>query len=230
MKNIIITSKKEELLSIDKIVPKPAYKDIPKYFKNIPNDVERGPSKFPNLKTAKHCPSFIDIFQEGIIMYAHCDMYLKLEDISNEHYWEVPPGSGFLLEHHSDNQFVDYFPNSKVRKVFKIISPFELIVPKGYSLRQVPLLYDYNPDWHIAYGVYQADINQEIVLQLMYTSEEDELLIESGTPLCYLVPYKREKFNYKVKKYTDKYSKKFNNEYAKLHNSFVGNYRKNLKK
>ena len=89
-------------------------------------------------------------------MYAHCDMYLKVED-DGSYYWEVPNASGFTLEHHTDDQFLDYFPKSKVRKVFKVISPFELIVPKGYSLRQVPLIYDYNPDWHIAYGVYQVE-------------------------------------------------------------------------
>lgn len=194
----------------------------------MPNDVERGPREYPNLRTAKHCPSFIDIFLEGIIMYAHCDMYLKVED-DGSYYWEVPPSSNFTLEYHSDDQFLDYFPKSKVRKVFKIISPFELIVPKGYSLRQVPLIYDYNSDWHIAYGVYQADINQEVVLQLMYTSESNEVFIESGTPLCYLVPYKREKFKYSVKKYNDKFKKKFKSEFAKLNNSFNGNYRKNLK-
>jgi hypothetical protein len=91
------------------------------------------------------------------------------------------------------------------------------------------LIYDYNPDWHIAYGVYQADINQEVVLQLMYTSESNEVFIESGTPLCYLVPYKREEFNFKVEKYNSKYKKKMTIEKAKLRNSFVGNYRKNLK-
>lgn len=175
MVEIIITTPRDELLAIDKIIPKPAYKDIPSYFKSMPNEVKRGPKKFPNLRTAKMCPSFIHIFKEGLIMYAHCDMYLRVED-DGSYYWEVPHDSGFTIEHHTDDQFANYFENSKVRQVFKVISPFELIVPKGYSLRQIPLLYDYNPDWHIAYGVYEADINQEVVLQLLYTSNENEIL------------------------------------------------------
>ena len=63
----------------------------------------------------------------------------------------------------------------------------------------------------------------------MYTSESNEVFIESGTPLCYLVPYKRENFKYSVKKYNDKFKRKFKLEFAKLNNSFNGNYRKNLK-
>ena len=232
MVDIKITTRRSELLEIKKIIPKPAYKDIPKYFKNVPHTVERGPQKFPDKTTIRHCPSFMDIFKEGIILYAHCDIYLKVTEkpeAENDYYWEVPPGSKFFLETHDDDQFLNYFPKSKVKKVFKLVSPFELIVPRGYSLRQIPLIYDYNPDWHVAYGVYKADINSEVVLQIMFTSDDDEVLIESGTPLCYLVPYKRQKFNYKVKKYNKKFRKKFDVEFAKLHNSFVGSYRKNLK-
>tara|TARA_R110000796_G_scaffold235069_1_gene354026 strand:+ start:1186 stop:1881 length:696 start_codon:yes stop_codon:yes gene_type:complete len=228
VKEIIITTSQEELLSIEKIIPKPAYKDIPKHFKKMPSNVERGAENFPNLRTAKHCPSFIDIYKEGIIIYAHTDMFVGSKG-DGEFYWEVPPNNGFYLEHHSDNQFVDYYPNSKVKQVFKIPSPFELIVPRGYSVRQVPLIYDYNPDWHIAYGVYEADKNQEIVLQLMYTSDKEHVLIESGTPLCYLLPFKREKYSYKVKKYSNKFKTKYSIEKAKLQNSFVGNYNKNIK-
>mgnify|MGYP003113049321 FL=1 len=228
MVNIVITTQKNELLTIPKIIPKPAYKDLPKHFKKMPADVKRGYSKFPNLRTAKHCPSFVDIFQRGILIYAHCDMYLRVNK-DGTHYWEVPPFNDFYLQHHSDDQFVDYYKNSNVKKVFKIISPFEIIVPKGYSLEQVPLLYDYNPDWHIAYGVYEADKNSEVVLQLMYASTEEEIFIESGTPLCYLVPYKREKFTYSVKEYNNKYKRKMKSEFAKLNNSFNGNYRKNIK-
>jgi len=229
MKKIIITTERKELLSINNIIPKPAYKDIPKYFKNIPSNVERGPSKFPNLRTAKQCPSFVDIFKEGIIIYAHCDMYLSVDE-NKKHYWEVPEHTGFYLQHHTDNQFVDYFSNSNIKKVFKIISPFQLIVPKGYSLRQVPLIYDYNPDWHIAYGVYEADKISEIVLQLMFTSKDNEVFIKSGTPLCYLVPFKREKFIYKVKPYNKKFKNKILIEKARIQNTFVGGYKKNIKK
>lgn len=233
MVDIIITTKKSEFLELDKIIPKPAYKDIPTFFKNVPHTVSRGTQKFPDMTTMKRCPSFLDIFKEGVIIYAHCDMFFKVTEkaeAENDYYWELPPATPFRIEIHTDDQFLNYFPKSKVKKVFKIISPFELIVPKGYSLRQVPLLYDYNPDWHIAYGVYEADKNSEVVLQLMFTSDDEEIFIESGTPLCYLVPYKRQKYNYKVKKYNKKFRKKFDVEFAKLHNSFVGNYRKNLKK
>jgi hypothetical protein len=233
MKKIIITTRQSELLTIDKIIPKPAYKDIPKYFKNVPHSVDLGPSKFPDKHTIRHCPSFMDIFKEGMIVYAHCDIYLKVdenENKENDYYWEVPTGSKFFLEQHSDDQFLNYFPKSKVKKVFKLISPFEFIVPRGYSLRQIPLIYDYNPDWHIAYGTYQADKISEVVLQIMFTSEDNEVFIKSGTPLCYLVPYRREEFKYKVKKYTKKFQMKYDVEFAKLHNSFRGSYRSNLKK
>ena len=57
----------------------------------------------------------------------------------------------------------------------------------------------------------------------------NEIFIKSGTPLCYLVPFKRQKFNYKIKKYNKKFEKNIRIERAKLKNSFVGNYKKNLK-
>ena len=101
-----------------------------------------------------------------------------------------------------NHQYVNHVQGD-VKHVFKLTYPYNIIVPKGYSIRQIPMFYDYNPEWHLAYGIFEADKMPEISVQLLYTSEDNEVVIKAGTPLGYYVPFKREKFSMEIGDYNE---------------------------
>jgi len=210
MKKIYFTITDDALLEDKSLHPQPMQKFIPKWFRNIPTDIistDEHAQVFEHLRggiTVKTCPSFIDIYKEGYVLLAPQDYLFRVEE-NGEWTWRTPTEFENLcpenkqVEHHANFQFVNHLPKEAgVKKVFKIILPMSMHLPKGYSIRQMPIPYTYNEDWDIAYGVYKADKVNQVNLQLLYKSDKEELLIKQGTPLCVYVPFKREKFIYSV--------------------------------
>lgn len=205
---IIFVTEHEGFENIKELRPYPASEYMPQWFKDMPTEVKSTEAdnsitdhirkKIPNIRTAKLCPSFTDIHNEGFILPAPCDIWLRVEEDGTWEYRLSNPT--FSMEDHGNHQYVNHVENN-VKHIFKLTYPYNIIVPEGYSIRQVPMFYDYNPDWHIAYGILESDKAPEISLQILYTSEDNEILIKAGTPLCYYVPYKRTNYSMKIGKY-----------------------------
>lgn len=210
MKKIYFTITDDALLQDKSLHPQPLQKFVPEWFKNIPSKVistDQHTVGFDHLKTGdtvKTCPSFLDVFKEGYVLLAPQDYLFRVED-DGSWSWRTPTEFENLssdnkqVETHSNFQLVDHIPeNAGIRKVFKIVLPMSMHIPRGYSIRQIPIPYSYNDEWEIFYGTYKADLVNQINLQLAYKSKNNEVLIKQGTPLCVYIPYKREKFIYKV--------------------------------
>tara|TARA_X000000950_G_scaffold162700_1_gene198911 strand:- start:3426 stop:4103 length:678 start_codon:yes stop_codon:yes gene_type:complete len=192
MKTITFVSRLIGFDRIKELQPYPAYKYAPKWFKQMPTDISEKRSLIPKLRTAKLCPSFHEIFQEGFILPAPCDIWLSYKD--DQWAWKVS-NQNIAIEIHDNDQMVKYLPKEAgIKQVFKLLYPYEIIVPKGYSIRQIPMAYDFNKDWYVGYGQFDGDKLPEVAIQIFYISDQEEILIEAGTPLCYYVPFKREKF------------------------------------
>ena len=211
---IIFVSEHEGFDNIKEFRPYPASEYMPEWFKNVPAEVKATTTdnhssdhirkKIPNIRTAKLCPSFTDIYNEGFVLPAPCDIWLRVEKDGTWEYRLSNPMFG--MEDDGNHQYV-YHVQGNVKHVFKLTYPYNIIVPKGYSVRQVPMFYDYNPDWHVAYGVLESDKAPEISLQILYTSEDNEVLIKAGTPLAYYVPFKRANYSMKIGDYAQYRSK-----------------------
>ena len=196
MKRITFVSRLIGFDRIKELQPYPAYKYAPNWFKNMPTDHADQRSLIPTLRTAKLCPSFHEVFQDGFILPAPCDIYLSYKD--DGWAWKTS-NHNIAIEIHDNDQMVKYLPDDAgVKQVFKLLYPYEIIVPKGYSIRQIPMAYDFNKDWYVGYGQFDADKLPEVAIQIFYISDQEEILIEAGTPLCYYVPFKREKFKINI--------------------------------
>lgn len=224
-KEVIFVPTHVGLNEIEKTTPKPSKYYIPPQFKEMPVDLPAENTKLlPFDRTAKACPSFTEIFNEGYVLPAHCDMHFKMG--KEENIWTVA-NNDFELSGHPNYQYIDYIDKSIIKATFKIPYPYLFIIPKGYSVRQVPMMYHHNKDWYIAYGTYRGDQVADIQLQVMITSDSDEVLIKQGDPLCYLIPFKREKFNMKIKEMNADYKKIWSVSRLKQLANFKGAYLKN---
>lgn len=212
---------------LDEFKPKLAKSYMPEYLKKMPKDNTKAyeiiHKLVPNVRTAKVCPSFIDIYTQSIVLPAPCDIWLKVTDEYGEY---RTSNKQIQMDFHINPQFVDYLDNPKsVKGVFKLYYPYYAILPKGYNFKQIPMFYDFNKDWQVAYGQYQADTISEVVCQILFTSENEEVLIKAGEPLCFYLPYKREKVDISFERF-DKYENKINADIHRNVSRFLYGHRK----
>ena len=232
MKKITFATDNKYLLDFPELHPQPARNFLPKWYKDLPVNARGGeglnkyvPKKINLSRTVKTCPSFMEVFNEGYVFVAPCDIWIRVEDNGE---WEWKTASvGFELAEHGNFQMVDSLPNKPIKQILKLVNPWHIFTPKGYSCRQLPMMHHYNPDWYIPYGVLKTDVHYEAHQQICVTSKDNEILIKRGEPLNYIVPYKREKFSMEVVDGTEgKYLDKIQSTKLYISSSFRSNYHK----
>lgn len=207
---------------VPEICPQPAKNFIPDWFKKMPTYADRpqifedmqDPSKHfgysSKTKTAKKCPSFADVFNNGFVIPAPCDIYCTYDQEKQQWYAETGlkySGRNALenfsipISIHDTQQYLDHAPDAPYEYIFKLDNVWSVVTPKGYSIMQIPMLWHNNPKFEVAYGIIHTDQYHQINLQLMMRKGLQEMEIKMGTPLCYIVPYKREEYNLVLEPY-----------------------------
>jgi len=231
MKKIIFTTEKTGFADIKFTQPQPSKNFIPSWFTNmpmnlpLPNNHNFVSKLIPNFKGARHCPSFVEVFREGYVLVAPCDIHMFFQD---GEFFMNPSNDEFVIRTHAPEQFMDYIPeDTGIRATVNINTGWFGITPKGYGLRYLPLMYNFNKEWSANYGVVHTDKLHELSVQIFYTSDKNEILIKQGEPLCYIIPYKRESFNWTITPVTKKLMQKIRTGHYKVVNKFKTGYSRN---
>jgi len=174
-----------ELENIEICKPKPAMEYLPPWFSQLPAKMNGG-------KTAKQCPSFVDLFKLAYVIPMWCDS--KLTRDGDEYHWETA-NSLFTWEIHGDGQFSNHIPKNNYG-IFKAVSPWLTFTPPGWSVMQLPMYYHFNPDWEVLPGIIYSDQHHENNQQVMLFKQE--VIIKQGQPLCMYIPYKRDKTKQRI--------------------------------
>tara|TARA_A100001201_G_scaffold137759_1_gene128004 strand:+ start:307 stop:1026 length:720 start_codon:yes stop_codon:yes gene_type:complete len=199
----------------------------PKWYTDIkPTKIFNVFKQFQNAKTAKSCPSFTHIVDEGYVIFAPVDYLIKVNE-DGSFYWHTPldltyANNNFpMLTEHPDYQLVNFLPdNTDIKKILKINLPLRVFTEKNYSCRVVPYPYTHEENWQPAYGVFHTDEVHEVNIQIAIKNNASEFTIKQGTPLCVYVPFKREKHTMKIvdlntnEKWKARESKNFLNIYG----------------
>ena len=212
------------LLDIEETRPKPARLFTPDWWKEIPRTIE---SSNPFNATVKSCPSFIQMFSQGIVLPMWCDTILSRQ--GSEFTWEVS-NNNFIWEFHSDWQLLDYVNVPQYQKVFKAVSPWYIKTPPGVSIYQFPMFFDFNQDWAIMPGVLNTDILHQLNQQLIYTSDKDKVRINRGQAFVWYVPFIRTKFEYKTSLTDERMKEVVLNQANAVNTKFSGHVIKDMKK
>lgn len=182
---------------LEEIVPPVDMKECtPEWFKSMPRDID--PSAMLHPGTVKRCPSFVDYFSQGYVIKLWCDLAVSIR--KDRTYEVYSPENIFKFENHGDEQFLDYIPNREefnYSMVLKAFCPWRIITPPGYSIMQLPLTYDFNKDFTVLPGTIWTDIHHEVNQQIVFRGY-GEYILKRGTPLAVYIPYKREKYDFKV--------------------------------
>lgn len=177
----------EGLADIEECRPKPAKHFIPQWFKDIPASPNQ---LFPTVRV---CPSFTDYFSIGYIVPMWTDFKLIHKD--KKWSWESSSDE-FIMSSHPNEQFIKYatptFNGVEGQFIFKAVSPWRIITPKGWSVLQLPLFYSFNNEFSVLPGVIDTDIMTQANQQILYHANGKEIEIKRGTPLALYIPFKRE--------------------------------------
>ena len=187
--------------------PIPAVQSVPSWFKSMPalyDTKEKYPLGRKNAMqpTLKQCPGFIDFYKYGYIIRSWTDTTIEVRE---DGWWrysqaleEGPTGAKWT--EHPPEQCANYMPNVKV--VLKIVTPWHILTTKGYSILQLPLMWESNKDWEVAGGVNDTDTMHQVNFPILFKNTGTWHL-PTGTPLAMFIPFKRETFEYSVPNRTE---------------------------
>jgi hypothetical protein len=113
-----------------------------------------------------------------------------------------------------------------VTTVLKLNCPWFVRTDPGYSVLQLPMVYEFEPRFTVMAGAIRSDKHHHIHQQVMVHST-DSFIVERGTPLAMYVPFKRERFDFSVKEATPELVRAVRKSGLEIETKFRGGYRKN---
>jgi hypothetical protein len=192
--SIQFVSRVPYLSQIDECVPKPMNKAIPHWWKDTEYNNNHITTDMNDFGNVKHCPSFSDYFSTGYYLPMWADSIISYNRKTEMWSWKTSDKS-FVWDYHPTKQFVDIAHPTVYAvegyAVFKAVSPWSVFTPKGYSLLQFPLFYNFNKDFTVLPGVIATDARHTLNIQILIHSDKEEIFIERGTPLAQYIPVKR---------------------------------------
>jgi len=205
---------------LEEIVPPvPAIDCIPDWFKTMPKDV--GNEMHPG--TAKRCPAFVDYFSQGFVIKLWCDVAITIRE--DKSYSLFTPEDVFQFKNHGDEQFLDHIPDrGGMSMVLKAVCPWKVMTPPGYSIMQLPMLYNYNADFTVLPGTIWTDIHHDVNQQIAFHRTGD-FFLKRGTPLALYIPFKREKMELEVEPINPELSYRTQVSYYWWASKFKGGYK-----
>jgi hypothetical protein len=216
----------EFLLDIEETRPKSARHFLPSWWKDMP---KTNGSNDPLNLTAKSCPSFVQMFGQGIVLPMWSDTILYHDDWQQE-YGYRSSNDLFKWEFHEDWQFIDHVKIPTFKKVYKAASPWYIRTKPNVSLLQLPMLFEFNQDWTIIPGVLNTDIVHQLNQQLVYTSNKQEFMISRGQAFVWYIPFVRTDFTYDTFLADDRLKQIVSNQSNAIFTKFNNHYIKEVKK
>jgi hypothetical protein len=213
-KNIIEFSSDKNYIDLKKNFPKPIKLNIPKWFKNLEHNAD--------TPTIKGCIPFLDSLITGYVLELPQDFYLKINFLDqNEYKLQIKPSleqSRFnlntqeLMQSHPKSQIKG---SSKIKKnlnfpIFKILNPWAIKTPPGYSCLFVPPLNNKDDRFEIISGIVNTDeYKDQINFPIIFNGDKypvQDTILKQGTPYVQVIPFKRSSWemSIKEKKNTDR--------------------------
>jgi len=187
-------------LEIDKVAPiVPASKFLPKWWTDIdPNKHVNLVNNVPVIRgNIKKCPGVSDFLTKGFILPAWTDFYFCYE---NGKMKKISSLQSHGIIHQPDTSFIDFLPdNIKFKKPisYKLLTPWLIKTPPGYSSLILNPTFHFNDNFDTMPGILDTDIFHTLSIEIL-VKESKTFTIPFNTPLCIIVPFKRNKFKYKI--------------------------------
>jgi hypothetical protein len=213
-----------ELIIEDKdIHPIPCKLNIPDWYKKLEHTIEN--------RTIKGCMPFLDTLTSGYILKIPVDYFINHNLIKGkERVTKYENTRTFLTQEHRENLNINFYGHTQVHpeeqvgkecpfsqknknlSFYKIINPWIIKTPPGYSCLFLPPMNNADDRFSIIPGIVDTDVfNYEVNFPIVINGDKYPILkttIKRGTPYVQVIPFKRDSWKMKIKKIDDKIYKK----------------------
>jgi len=217
---LIEFSAHEDYYVIKEDYPIPAKLNIPEWYKNLEHTIFN--------KTVKGCMPFLDSLTAGYILKMPQDFYLRHNVDNKNEKGETFKDSFQTYGLHDSSQILfvkkinlnsgieihpvkqvegsPFISKNKNLPFYKIINPWKITTPKGYSCLFVPPLNNSDDRFSIIPGIVDTDVfSNEINFPIIINGDKYPVLedtIKKGTPYVQIIPFKRDswKMTFKPRK------------------------------
>jgi hypothetical protein len=148
------------------------------------------------------CPGIFELFNCGYIVRSWCDFKIKIPKDTTEKgtfHCDFPThlNVGRPLVEGNFNNSMKFVPRPKgtLNNVFKVVTLWHIIAPKGLKFLFLPLPYPDNFEFYNLPGILDPGITTEINLQLFWNISSSHF-IKAGTPLGQLIPLTEENYDF----------------------------------
>jgi hypothetical protein len=207
----------EDYFALKEDYPTPIKLNIPEWYKKLDHT--------PLNKTIKGCMPFLDTLTSGYLFKIPQDFYVRhnvdnkndKEEIFKDSFQtfalhdmqqilnakKINLNSG--IDTHSLNQLEGspLIEKNKNLPFYKIINPWKIKTPKGYSCLFVPPLNNSDDRFSIIPGIVDTDtFPNEINFPIIINGDKYpvlETIIKKGTPYVQIIPFKRDSWKMKLK-------------------------------
>lgn len=212
--------------------PVPALAAMPEWYKKSGtghDDFYPVPHK--SNGTVKKCVPFLDALTTGYTILAAADIFIKGFPDGGSGYTAssaldecLPNG---LIGTHGAAQMGKFKYMDGNHIVLKYQNPFMIETPKGFSCLFTPVLNSFelqSKGLHFLSGIVDSDVyNVPIAFPFLFTNFEKEVIIEKGTPLVQVIPFKKEDWKMSMEPEDEA---KIRGQYAKVTSRFKDSYKR----
>ena len=192
-------------------MPEPAGRSIPEWFKDMSMNAEGYKkiglndfnSRASNL-TVKGCTPFLDALTSGYMVTLPSDLEVKVTPEGEMFFnWRV---EGNLISLHTKEQHPGLPTITGQNYVVKFGFSYTIETPKGYSCLFTHPFNRHDLPFRVFSGIVDTDqYPQEVQFPFQLTKEINEpMIIEKGTPICQIIPFKRENWQSVKTEYDEK--------------------------
>jgi len=214
-----VTDKKIKFIPIDKKTevaiepPKPSSQVLPEWYKNLsPYFVNNGVFLQPGINnrnnsnySAKKCIPLLDSFSSGYMITLPCDIvFVNPEEYGYRVIWDV---SYEVVSEHSVMQLGGESSLPKnYEQVLKWNSFWRIKTPLGYSCLFTHPRGFFDLPFKTIDGIVDTDTHVTPVNFPFFLEKNFFGKVEKGTPICQVLPFKRENWSASIEKYEEKES------------------------
>jgi hypothetical protein len=214
-------------------IPKPSSHSIPDWYKKIPLEADGykniGLNDFnskASTLTLKGCTPLLDAFTAGYMVTLPSDLEVKKTKEGELYFnWRV---EGNVVSMHTKDQHpgLPKIVNNQ-DSVIKFGFSFTIRTPKNYSCLFTHPLNRHDLPFRTFSGIVDTDeYPQEVQFPFQLNKEITEpMIIEKGTPICQIIPFKREGWKSEKQEYDENFVMKSRFDFAsKIIRSYKNQY------